>query len=543
MKTKDMAIDYTKKKFLVIDDFMDMRSMIKHMVESYGATKVDTAANGKGAIELLANNTYDIMLCDYNLGDGMDGQQVLEEAKHKNLLKFSTAVIMITAENTREMVMGAVEYQPDDYLSKPFNKHMLRDRLEKVIAKKSDFEKIERAIEKQKYAEAIVLCEQRILEKPKNLSEFMRLAADLHMKMGRYDEAAAIYSSVLATRDISWAQLGLGKTQFHKNSFMEARELFENIISENETYMEAYDWLAKTMVKLGDLTEAENVIKSAVEKSPKAILRQMALGDIALKKKDFSVAEKAFKKAVTLGRHSVHKNPANYTNQAKALAFNSGGKEAVKVIAKLRKEFPDDKDASLHAAMAENVVYKEMGKDDAAEKAFSEAQDLYNEIGDKASSDISVEMAQVFYANGEKDKGSEIIKKIVQNQHEDEDALRDIQDVFNSIGMEDEGKDIIATSKDDVIKLNNEGVQLGKQGKLDDAIDLFEKALEELEGNKVINLNLTRVLLSSMEQNGKVDSQLYKARQCMLRVEKIDPLNNSIPGLRDRYEKIMQKAS
>lgn len=36
---------------------------------------------------------------------------------------------MVTAETSKEMVMGAREYQPDAYLTKPLNRAMLEKRL------------------------------------------------------------------------------------------------------------------------------------------------------------------------------------------------------------------------------------------------------------------------------------------------------------------------------------------------------------------------------------------------------------------------------
>jgi len=42
-------VDFSHKRFLVIDDFGDMRSMLRHMVESYGVGHIDTAASNIAA--------------------------------------------------------------------------------------------------------------------------------------------------------------------------------------------------------------------------------------------------------------------------------------------------------------------------------------------------------------------------------------------------------------------------------------------------------------------------------------------------------------
>ncbi|CAK0759075.1 hypothetical protein CCP3SC15_2450004 [Gammaproteobacteria bacterium] len=48
----------------------------------------------------MDNRSYDIVLCDYNLGDGRDGMQILEEAKQRHLIGLTTVFVMITAESS-----------------------------------------------------------------------------------------------------------------------------------------------------------------------------------------------------------------------------------------------------------------------------------------------------------------------------------------------------------------------------------------------------------------------------------------------------------
>lgn len=60
----------------------------------------------------MSNTDYDIILSKYTFGDGRDGQQVLEEAKHLNLIKHGALFIIITAKNKSAMVVSALENQP-----------------------------------------------------------------------------------------------------------------------------------------------------------------------------------------------------------------------------------------------------------------------------------------------------------------------------------------------------------------------------------------------------------------------------------------------
>jgi tetratricopeptide (TPR) repeat protein len=533
-----MGVDLASKTYLVIDDFADMRSMLRSMLVAYGVTNIEMAGNGKDAIKMLAKKTYDVVLCDYNLGEGKDGQQVLEEGKDKGLIPYSTAFLMITAENTMEMVMGAVEYLPDDYLSKPFNKDMLRSRLEKVIVRKDDLHGIVKLLKQERFEDALAVCDDKIGQQPRNLTELLKLKAEVLMRSGRYADAGAIYEGVLAKRDAPWAMLGLGKVHYHSREYVAAKAVFQKIIDGNKTHMEAYDWLAKSAVALGEQKQALEVLAAATVISPKSIVRQMELGNLALKEKDFDIATKAFKKAVHVGCDSIYQTPSNYTKLAKILGKTSG-KEALAFLSKLRSDYGRDDEANLYAAIAESMVLKDLGRESEAQKAFAEANNLYEKCSEGVPNDIAMEMANACLVNGDKDRGLVMLQSLVKNNHQDEKLLAQVQDVFGSVGLEAEGQEMIETAIREVVNLNNKGTQLAKSGKLDEAISLFEKAVRNMPDNSTINMNIANVLMMHLKANGKNDNYLYRVRQHLERVQRHDPGNENFRKLNAAYEKLM----
>ena len=531
-------LDFSGKTFLIIDDFSDMRSMLRNMVESYGVSDVDGAGNGKDALTAMARKDYDVILCDYNLGEEKDGQQILEEARHRHLLKYSTVFMMITAENTLHMVMGAVEYQPDDYMSKPFNKHVLRQRLEKIMLRKSDFEDIERAIGQERFSQAILLCDEKIRGNPHNVSEFQKCKAELYEKMGQYDEARAVYEGVLADRNVPWAWMGMGKVAYLSGNHERAREIFAEIIENNPNNVEAYDWLSRCLVQLKEKDAAVDCLLEAAALSPKAIQRQMALGDLALESERYTIAERAFRKAVQIGTHSVYKSPDNYTKQARAMVHTSSRKDALRVLNKLRKDFPRDEQAEFQASLCEHGVLKEMGRDEEAQKAFARAASQFDKMGDQLPAGLVVEMAQAFMVNGDKDKGSELIRDLVKNHHEDDALLDKIQHSLSEIGMEEEGKQLISDSREKVVRLNNQGVRYVQEGRLEEAISLFQEALGDMPDNKTINTNTAMVLIKYMEQHGRHEEYLRMTRKCLKMVKERSAGDVSLLKLQERFSRL-----
>lgn len=532
-----MAIDLSSKHYLVIDDVVDMRSMLRSMLVSYGVAKIDMAGNGKEAVKLLRKHDYDVVLCDYNLGDGKDGQQILEEARNKGYIRYSAAFLMLTAENSMEMVMGAVEYQPDDYLSKPFNKDMLRSRLEKVILKKWEVDAVVKLLNKELYAEAVSLCDALIKQNPRNLTELLKLKADILLNLKKYDEAGAIFERVLAKRDAPWAMVGLGKVRYHTQKYLEAKTILQKVIEECATYMEAYDWLVKVMLALGDRREALKILAHATEISPKAILRQMQLGDLASTENDLDLAAKAYKKAVQVGCNSIYQTPANYVKLAK-IQGKVSGKDALSTLAKLRGDFGKDVEANLSAAIAESLVLKGLGRENEAKRAFAEAVNLFGKSRHKMSNGVVVEMANVCLENGEKERGLEMLRGLVKNHHDDEELVAQMHGVLYASGLAEEGLALINAAVKEVMDLNDTGMRLAREGKLDEAVRFFEQAVEDIPDNGTIRMNSANVLLMYMKVNGKNDMQIYKIRRQLEDARKSDSSNDQYRKLHAAFEKL-----
>jgi len=202
---------FENRRFLIVDDFQGMRAMLREMLKTFGSKNISVAASAKEAITYLEqSDKYDAVLCDYNLGPGKNGQQVLEEAKFRHLIGPATAWVIVTAEKTSDMVIGAAEYMPDDYIIKPINEAALRSRLEKVIAKKSELHDIEKAIFAKNFNAALSLCDKAMGSGKAN-NEILRIKTNLLLDIGRYDKAKELFEKILSVRDVPWAKTGWPK--------------------------------------------------------------------------------------------------------------------------------------------------------------------------------------------------------------------------------------------------------------------------------------------------------------------------------------------
>lgn len=514
-----MAFNFKKVKFLVVDDFGNYRSMVKTLLRSAGALDIDDASNGTSAIEKIKRKKYDVILCDYNLGDCQDGQQILEEVMHRGLIGYTTIFIMITAENTMNMVMAAVEYKPDEYLTKPFTKEVLSSRLEKLVVKKNALVAIYNAADKKNYERALELCDQEINQHPRLALDIVKVKADVCLKCGNLALAEKVYRKALSIRNFTWAKLGLGKIRLEQERYEEAQEILEEVIEESKTCMEAYDLLAITYEKDGNLKEAQQLLTTATQLSPSVISRQKSLGALALKNGSYNLAEKSYRSAVKIGKHSYLKSSSDYVGLAKAQLENGAPRDALKSINNVQKEFRGDTSGLVQSKILESVIYKRSGMEKQAKAAFEIAMKDYSETVIDVDESVTLDMAKACEDFGETEM-AEAIQQDLEGTSNTEDRLKRVRKYRG-------------------LQLNREGIALYEKGKAQEAIEIFMKAVETLPENVSILMNATQGLIEQMAATGKEDDKVAIARRYLDQVKVIDADNEKYQQLEKMYEQLI----
>ena len=112
---------------LIVDDSRAARMFIDRAVKSLGFTTVE-AEHGAAALELLTRiDAVDAMLVDWNM-PVMDGLEFVKNVrKHREYS--SIPILMISSESDPKMMARALIAGTDDYLVKPVDAEMLRERL------------------------------------------------------------------------------------------------------------------------------------------------------------------------------------------------------------------------------------------------------------------------------------------------------------------------------------------------------------------------------------------------------------------------------
>lgn len=120
-------------RLLIVDDNKVNRILLGRGLEADGH-KIETAENGKQALEKLRAGFYDLVLLDIEMPE-MNGYQVLEQCLQDDELR-NIPIIMTSSLDEIASVVKCVELGAEDYLNKPVNPILLRARVNASLEKK-----------------------------------------------------------------------------------------------------------------------------------------------------------------------------------------------------------------------------------------------------------------------------------------------------------------------------------------------------------------------------------------------------------------------
>ena len=127
-------IGYHPARVLIVDDDRHNRQLLEVMLAPEGLL-LQTAANGEGALAIVAQQPPDLILLDVMM-PGMDGFHVAAEIKGNAATK-NIPIIMVTALDDRGAKMRGLSVGAEDFLSKPVDRAELCVRVRNLLRLKA----------------------------------------------------------------------------------------------------------------------------------------------------------------------------------------------------------------------------------------------------------------------------------------------------------------------------------------------------------------------------------------------------------------------
>lgn len=524
---------------LIIEPHQGMRANIHNMLNLCGLTKIEHAGASNVAIKHLSARPFDLILCEYDLDGGQDGQQLLEDLRHHKIIPLSTMFFMVTAEGNFSKVISAAELTPTDYILKPFTADRLLERIAKALEKRNAFMPVYQFMDAGNQRDAIEACIVGMKAHPRYAIDFMRLRAELHMFLGEPAEAEPIYQQLFDAKQIGWARLGVAKTLFLRERYQEAREILEALVEHNSKFVDAYDWLAKTLAAMGDMNRSQAVLSEAVAVSPHAVRRLRKLGEVAMETGDTDMAEKMLKQVVSKAKYSEFRDPEDHVKLVQTLVRKGDPVQAAAVIRDLDKSMSGQRNTGACSAISSAMVHEYTGNEvrlaeslAAALAACKDSQGL--------SADMKMELARNCLQNNMEEGAQEVMREVMRNAPNNA-VMAKAMGVFEKAGRADLAETIANESRQSVAALVASGANKAKEGDFRGAVALMVEAVNMLPDNPQVVFNAAVAVLKCLENLGWDEKLAKYALNLIDTVRRLDPVNPKLPALAGLHQQILKK--
>lgn len=508
-------INYSKLHMLIADDFSNFRATVNAMLGKLGVYRVDAASNGGDVIDKCEHKTYDVILCDYDLGPGKNGQQVLEELRFRKLIAKKTLFILVSADATKDVVMAAYDCEPDDYLMKPINAKMLQQRMTRLLRQRQALHGVFAALDAEDSRRAIALLIDLSLNDNRHARAAQKILGELFIAEGELNKAEKLYTKALETRPVDWARLGLARVKHLKGELDTAGDWLEKIVQENPLYLPAYDMLASNWEQQGHNQQVQATVQRSVSISPKSILRHKRLAQVAERNGDYVTALQALRSTVRLGELSCHAcaddsfnfaRVASTTLEQKLHPAEPLMKEAVEVINSARSRFPLSRDQITRADLLAARVFAQAGRHESA-KPLVDAAEASVRRDTEVPLDVNIERILALQSLGEHEQAEALLHELLQKYAYDQHALEKL-DALLAEPVSETNRALIAT-------VNREGIELYNAARFDEAIDCFEKVRRIFPRHVGVHLNIVQSLIGKLRAGQKDARTLSNTEQAL----------------------------
>ncbi len=124
----------SKISVLVVDDAPFIRDLMKKSLRNhFPGIHIEEAVNGRKAQQMLVKQSFDLILCDWEMPE-LSGLELLSWCREQDNLK-ATPFVMVTSRGDKENVVQAIQAGVSDFVGKPFSSEQLIGKVTKALSR------------------------------------------------------------------------------------------------------------------------------------------------------------------------------------------------------------------------------------------------------------------------------------------------------------------------------------------------------------------------------------------------------------------------
>ncbi|MFA0309290.1 hypothetical protein BH581_13010 [Vibrio splendidus] len=308
---------------LIVDDSAIVLSTIRNMLVHIGFSErlISIAKSPRIAMAFTSDTTFDVIICDYNFGNTINGKQLFEELKQSKRLKDDGIFILVTGENSALTIRPILELRPDNYLLKPFNRETLKQRITSSLTKKSVLQNIYKAERDNNYEQGLEYCEELIAFHPEYFATIQQFKGSFLSKLKLYEQAKRVYENALDEGSFDWAQAGLANSLASLGRLDEAQCMIESLIDSAPSSTLYQDQAAQVNLISNKVPDAIVHFKLASELTPGNSERELAIANLCLSVNDSKSALAHYQNYIQINRDTFRDNLYMKLNHIRFLLY------------------------------------------------------------------------------------------------------------------------------------------------------------------------------------------------------------------------------
>jgi tetratricopeptide (TPR) repeat protein/glycosyltransferase involved in cell wall biosynthesis len=367
---------------------------------------------------------------------------------------------------------------------------------------------------------ARITLEGMIRKNPKDYDALIFLGG-IHLSAGNYQKSSEYYHKVVAMVDNHpTANYNLGLSYHRLNKLSEAEQCYKKTLQINPKNIDALNNLGVIYISLNKKVEALEYYNRAIGINKNNANTLNNLGNLFSSDGNFAEAEKNYKKAIQVDQF----NPLYLFNLADCLLKQKKYDESIAELEKAIKLKPD----YYQAFNSLGVANLKKGNINAAKELFEHAIKIKNDFWEAYQN-----LGTCFEKMNMHSEAISLYNKVLELNNGNFEAIIKISNLEMETGNYAESEAILKKLEENdqakIIEYTNTGVAKLKQGKVDEAIELTKKALNESDDNALTHYNLAHALL--LKGDFKRGWQEYEWRK---KRDDFEKREFSKPGLKDQ---------
>lgn len=505
---------------LVIDDLREMRSMLRNTLLEAQIKDVVLAPDARAAVEAIRAAPFNLILSDYDLGPGTDGQQLLEYLRRERLMPPGGLFFVISGDATIDRVASAAEMLPDGYLVKPVQTEQLLARIEDALARHIELRPMYEAVHVGRWAEALLHCERLEKAGSRHRVELLRNMGLCQVALARWDDAMVTYRRALKVRaSMTWARLGLARCEIAMGDTDAARARLQQILVERPYHAGAYDLMLELLERSGDISGTLAVASRAAEHIPSAV-RYRRLAEAAYLADDLETADDALTKLMRQTAQALTRESRNGALLAQVALARGEPQRAMKLIARELDAQPGDAQTQALAAAIEVQAYTALGEH---ARARDSARVLAESLGVKADPRSRLLMAKAALLAGMRDEAFAVLDDALNaaeklSSAESASARALAAKVLADAGLTEQAAAYAADRSHEAAQEAEAAVRRLRAGAFDEALAMIEAALPKAREHTGVLTAAVEIYLMTMRIRGLKPELLTQVRSALARL-------------------------